>query len=183
MQRNRWKNATIAMATRYDHDAREVLARFYQPVVGAGAIAIAVTNGMSGAVVWQVTPASGAQAPTFALRRWPQAGPDVRGLDQMHAVLQHAKQRGVEFVPAPQVAGDSATRVRMAGAWWELADWMPGVPAAAAQAKERLPAAIAALRRFHAATADAPPSASAGRETAIAGHCGSRAEARHCPDS
>jgi Ser/Thr protein kinase RdoA (MazF antagonist) len=108
-------------------------------------------GGLSGARFWRIVAPRG----TRMLRCWPIEHPTPDGLRYIHAVLRHAADRGLGFLPVPieTIAGDSF--VRSAGHLWELAAWLPGTadyernPSA-----QKLRAAMGALARFHRAVAD-----------------------------
>lgn len=143
--------------------ARAVLKRHYGLADAGRATLRIATGGMSRATIWRVAVGS----EQWALRRWPapsdnQAGWDAAAVARIHRVLNHAVDRGIDYVPAPVQADDGATLVELAGAVWELAPWLPGEPSCPddGRSEGRLAAAATALARFHAATDDlAPPQA------------------------
>lgn len=119
----------------------------------------AATNGISGAGVWQVVAGEASDAGPWALRRWPLHASDPVAIARIHAVLHHARQRGLDFVPAPIESDAGGMLVERAGCCWEMAPWMPGAAAAAEGPVEKLTAALAALAEFHEAVALCGPTA------------------------
>jgi homoserine kinase type II len=129
---------------------------------------------MSGAQFWRLTtvvrgypdPAHGG---TLILRRWPQEHPTPDRLRFIHAVLRHAAERGVTFLPLPIPAQTGQSFIEQAGHLWELTPWLPGAADyETAPTTEKLRAAMAALAQFHIATADFPTPTtprSVGRQT------------------
>ena len=88
-----------------------------QPLGSAG--------GMSGAQFWRVVAPCGA----LVLRRWPTEHPTPERLRFIHAVLDHAVQNGITFVPQPLRTRAGESFVSHAGQLWELTPWMPGTAA------------------------------------------------------
>src|SRR3990172_4401717 len=88
--------------------------RQIQPLGSAG--------GMSGAQFWRITAPRG----TLNLRRWPQEHPTPERLRFIHAVLDHAAERDIAFLPVPIRATTGESFVSHAGHLWELAPWLPG---------------------------------------------------------
>jgi Ser/Thr protein kinase RdoA (MazF antagonist) len=113
---------------------------------------LGAAGGMSGAVFWRIYAPRG----ELALRRWPTEHPTPERLRFIHAVVQHAKARGIAFVPVPIGARDGQSFVEQAGHLWELAPWMPGAPNyERSPSGPRLRAAMTALAQIHVAVADA----------------------------
>jgi Ser/Thr protein kinase RdoA (MazF antagonist) len=111
-------------------------------------------GGMSGAQFWRVLAPRG----TLILRRWPREHPAPERLRFLHAVLLHAVQRDITFLPVPIRATSSETFIEHAGHMWELSPWMPGTADYEKTASaEKLRAAMQALARFHIATGDFQP--------------------------
>lgn len=114
---------------------------------------LGAAGGMSGALFWRVTCPRG----TFALRRWPAEHPTSERLRFIHSVVRHAHQRGCSFLAVPVNDVEGETFVAYAGHLWELAPWMPGeADYERSPSPAKLAAALAALARFHAATAGYP---------------------------
>lgn len=106
---------------------------------------------MSGALFWRLDTPRG----ELVLRRWPTEHPSPERLRFIHAVLQHASQRGVSILPLPIATADGESFVSHAGHLWELARWLPGTADyERAPSPAKLRAALAALAKFHQATAD-----------------------------
>src|SRR5262245_43092968 len=105
-------------------------------------------GGFSGAEFWRLTTPRG----LLCLRRWPREHPSAQRLAEIHAVLDHVGQRGLDFVPRPLATSAGGTFVLCEGRLWELAPWLPGAAdyhnAATAS---RLKSAMEALARFHQA--------------------------------
>jgi homoserine kinase type II len=107
-------------------------------------------GGMSGAQFWRV----GAPRGVLLLRRWPLEHPTPDHLRLVHAVLQYAAWRGIEFVPVPICTAAGETFVRYGGYLWEIALWMPGqADYELSPNLQKLQSALQALARFHVAVA------------------------------
>ncbi|MEX0643158.1 MAG: aminoglycoside phosphotransferase family protein [Pirellulales bacterium] len=112
-------------------------------------------GGMSGAEFWRITAPRG----TLALRRWPLEHPTPERLRFIHAVLRHAAQRDIAFLPLPIRATSGESFICDAGHLWELAPWMPGTADyERAPSIDKLCAAMQALAEVHIALADCEPS-------------------------
>ena len=112
---------------------------------------LGAAGGMSGAQFWRI---SGSQG-LYVLRRWPGEHPTSEQLRFIHGVLGHAAHKGVSFLPLPIATTDGRTFVTYDGHLWELAPWLPGAADyGQAPSPEKLQNALAALAKFHAATAD-----------------------------
>ncbi|MCI0492445.1 MAG: phosphotransferase [Planctomycetes bacterium] len=108
-------------------------------------------GGMSGAVFWRITARRG----LLALRQWPAEHPTANRLHFIHAVLQHAAARGIQFLPVPIATSDRHSFVLHGGHLWELAKWMPGAADYLQTPNPtKLQRTFTALARFHVATAD-----------------------------
>ncbi|MCI0334293.1 MAG: phosphotransferase [Planctomycetes bacterium] len=108
-------------------------------------------GGMSGAQFWRITAPRG----TLILRRWPAEHPTSDHLHFIHAVVNHAAQRGITFLSAPITTRYGESFTAHAGHLWELEPWMLG----AADYKDspsidKLRAAMTALAQFHLAVVD-----------------------------
>lgn len=111
-------------------------------------------GGMSGAQFWRVKSPRG----VLVLRQWPAEHPTVDWLRFIHAVLKHAAARGLSFLPIPVTTIEGGSFVQQDGYLFELAPWMPGeANFQASPSADKLRAAMAALARFHLATADFGP--------------------------
>jgi Ser/Thr protein kinase RdoA (MazF antagonist) len=112
-------------------------------------------GGLSGAQLWRLVAPRG----VLVLRRWPVEHPTPDGLRFIHAVLGHAANRGLNFLPVPIAATDGATFASHAGHLWELAPWMLGTADYEQSPRaDKLRAAMTALAVFHNAVADFPAS-------------------------
>jgi len=111
------------------------------------------SSGLSGAVIWRVTHAS----QTFCLRRWPREHPGPEKLSDVHHLLRHVQQQGIDFVPVPLVTSQGRSFLVFDEHLWELSPWLPG------EAYHRGPpnpamqlAAMRCLARFHQAAQSHP---------------------------
>ncbi|MCA9120663.1 MAG: phosphotransferase [Planctomycetaceae bacterium] len=130
-----------------------VTARTINPLGGAG--------GFSGARFWKIQ----SEDEQLCLRRWPQEHPSRTQLQAIHDVLLRAVEQGFLQLPLPVRSRDGSTIVYLAGHFWELARWLPGVADFHANpTSERLDAAMQTLARFHLSTrpANSPPSPAPG---------------------
>ncbi len=110
-------------------------------------------TGFSGAKIWRLTAPRG----RLALRRWPNEHPDSERLRFIHDVLWHVAFGGIDFVPAPIRTRRGAGFVESDGHRWELAPWLAGAADYfPARLPEKLSAALAALAKFHLASAGFP---------------------------
>jgi Ser/Thr protein kinase RdoA (MazF antagonist) len=115
-------------------------------------------GGMSGAQFWRVHAPRG----PLCLRCWPKEHPSPKRLAFIHSVLRHAESRGIEFLPVPIRSNDDETFVQHGGNLWELSTWLPGkADYEQSPSDAKLKAAMTAMGKFHIATSDLPPSASA----------------------
>lgn len=120
-------------------------------------------GGFSGASFWRVVSGEA----IYCLRRWPREHPSPRRLAQIHRVLRHAADNGVDFVPAPLLTYSGESFVSLTGRLWELTRWLPGQANYAIQPnQQKLSAALQSLARFHLAAASLdvprPPARSRG---------------------
>ena len=114
-------------------------------------------GGWSGSQIWRLT-ARGestnplAQGRVLCLRRWPESTARDRLL-LIHYVLTQVAARGIDYVPVPIAAPTTGeTFVEHTGHFWELTPWLPGeADYRARPTRQRLAAAMVALRRFHEA--------------------------------
>jgi homoserine kinase type II len=91
-------------------------------------------GGMSGAQFWRINApipvVRGSPDPahvrTLLVRRWPAEHPTPQRLRFIHAVLQHAAQRGIPFLPLPIATRSGQSFVAHAGHLWEFTPWLPG---------------------------------------------------------
>jgi len=141
-------------------DIQPILRRYGPNCQPSHVESLGAAGGMSGAQFWRLTTPRG----TLAVRRWPVEHPTPDRLQFIHAVLRHAADRGINFLPVPIAATDGATFVSHAGHLWELAPWLRGVADyEQSPRREKLRAAMTALAEFHNAVADfraSPPLAS-----------------------
>ena len=117
-------------------------------VFASEVVAQEISNGFSGARLWQLESARG----PLCLRRWPIGHPDSERLEWLGRVLLHAFECGCEVVPVPFRARDQKRHVTHQGHLWELAPWMPGEAVdREAIDPDQLRAGLAALATFHLA--------------------------------
>lgn len=110
-------------------------------------------GGFSGARIWRVDTPRG----LACLRRWPPGHPTRSRLEFIQAVLWHVDQEGFKQVPVPWETTRLTGYVEHEGHYWELTPWMPGVADYRLRpSPEKLQAAMAALARFHIASATFP---------------------------
>jgi Ser/Thr protein kinase RdoA (MazF antagonist) len=108
---------------------------------------------MSGAQFWRMETPGG----VFIMRRWPAEHPTPERLRFIHAVLFHAAERGITYLPVPIRTSNGESFVHFSGDLWEFAPWMPGVADyERSPNEEKLRAALSALARFHVAVRDFP---------------------------
>lgn len=108
-------------------------------------------GGMSGAQFWRIASPRG----KLILRRWPPEHPTPDGLRFIHAVLGHAAERGIAFVPVPIRTTTGESFLLHAGHLWELAPWMPGTADyERAPSAGKLRGALTALAQLHIALSD-----------------------------
>jgi Ser/Thr protein kinase RdoA (MazF antagonist) len=132
----------------------------FEPLGNAG--------GMSGAQFWRIAAPRG----TLILRRWPQEHPNPDRLRFIYAVLEHAAQRDITFLPVPIRATTGESFIQNGGHLWELAPWMPGAADyERSPTIEKLRSAMRALAHVHIAISDIEVVASprlAGQTPAVA---------------
>jgi Ser/Thr protein kinase RdoA (MazF antagonist) len=115
-------------------------------------------GGMSGAQFWRIESQRGA----LMLRRWPTEHPSPERLRFIHAVLFHAADRGVGFLPVPIRTISGKSFVNDADHLWEIAPWMPGIANYEhAPSNEKLASAMRAIAQLHRAVHDFPLSIAA----------------------
>ena len=129
----------------HSEDIRQVLQQF---PVATGAVQSVVSDGFSGARLWQVTDGQR----QYCLRRWPE-GTSARKVLWINTVLSGT---GLAFVPRPLSANTRESLVAHARYLWTLQPWMPGQsPEKLPPPRELLGNALQALAQFHRATATA----------------------------
>lgn len=105
-------------------------------------------RGFSGAAIFRVQ----AGNRTFCLRRWPREGLSAVRLRELHHLLGHLKQSGIDVIPQPVRVLSGETLVSHGGTWWQLEPWMPGTADFnQSPTDERLRAAMQALAHVHRA--------------------------------
>lgn len=130
-----------------------VLARFLPSLDQASAVPIETSGSFSGADIWRVTWKESA----YALRAWPPERPSTARIVWIHEVLRQVARRALEAgacvpIPVPVASFDGRTLAEADSRRWELAPWLPGVPADQLPATSaRIAASLAALARFHQA--------------------------------
>jgi homoserine kinase type II len=130
-----------------DRVAAEVIGHWSLVIGHWSLLPLGNRGGFSGARLWRV----GGPAGRFCLRAWPAHEPRAR-VELRHRLMNHARRRGLAFVPTVFATPDGATTVSMAGRSWEVIEWVPGrTDFAASPSPARLEAACAALARLHAA--------------------------------
>jgi homoserine kinase type II len=133
------------------HEIRQLLQSYSPDCQPSRLEPLGSAGGMSGAQFWRITAPCG----TLVLRRWPTEHPTPDQLRFIHAVLHHAAQRGIAFLPAPIPTRDGRSFVEHDDHLWELAPWMPGTADyEQSPSVEKLRAAMTALARFHLAMLD-----------------------------
>lgn len=135
--------------------SRSVLGRNYRLTADWDAVKIeAVSGGFSGAAVVKVESADGA----YCLRRWPESQTSSARVLAIHHLLELANHRGITVVPVPVRSDSGATLPEVAGEFWQLEPWMPGVADFSIRPSgERLNSAVTQLARFHNAIRDWVP--------------------------
>lgn len=134
-----------------DKVACQVLNHFPVDVRPRQVDSLGSAGGLSGARFWRFATGRG----ELVLRRWPQEHPPPDRLQFIHAVLRHAAEGSLSFLPVPLATTAGESFVEHAGHLWELTPWLPGVadfPQVPSDA--RRDAAMTALARFHVATED-----------------------------
>ena len=136
-------------------DIKPVLERFPAADRASQIEPLGAAGGMSGALFWRVTSPRG----VFALRRWPAEHPTAERLRFIHAVVRYAVAQNCALLSMPAMSRSGETFVGHDGHLWELSPWMPGeADYDRSPLPVKLAAAMAALARFHKATADFPRS-------------------------
>jgi len=134
-------------------ELHRVLANYAGELQAGGREFLGSAGGFSGAAFWKLTTGAG----VFCVRRWPPEHPSRQRLMLQHAVLAHAKRRGIHFVPVPVRTEEGRTWVRCGGHFWEITPWLPGkADFFPRQERAKLLAAAEALARFHRAVEDFP---------------------------
>lgn len=136
-------------------DLQIVLAAFGPACRSANVVDLGAAGGFSGARFWRLQTEAG----PLCLRRWPTEHPSVPRLGWIHSVLKHAATGGVSFIPLPRLTADGNSWVMHDGHLWEITPWLPGradfhATPVGPHREARLRAALAALARFHVATAN-----------------------------
>ncbi len=134
----------------------------------AGAISrlepLANAGGFSGSQLWKVTAASG----EYCLRRWPEETAAER-LTFIHGFQRHLHDRGLTFVPLPQVTRSGETFIEHDGRLWEFVSWMAGrADYRDHPSPARLAAAMKALAQIHIAAAQMPGQLRSGTSPGLA---------------
>jgi Ser/Thr protein kinase RdoA (MazF antagonist) len=126
---------------------RSVLGRNYRLTADWDAVKIeAVSGGFSGAAVFKVVSADG----TYCLRRWPVSQTSSARVLAIHQVLELANHRGITAVPVPVRSDSGTTLPEVAGEFWQLEPWMPGVADFSTRSSDdRLKSVMTQLARFH----------------------------------
>ncbi|MCG8433544.1 MAG: phosphotransferase, partial [Gammaproteobacteria bacterium] len=132
---------------------QSVLYQFALDLSNCSVQALGSAGGFSGAQFWRI----GTREGDLALRCWPREHPPIEQLRYIHDVLQHAKRRGIDFVPVPLSIPSGETFVRHNGYLWELAPWLPGQANYLEKPNDdKLRAAMSALAKFHNGLAEYP---------------------------
>lgn len=150
-----------AMFDNPDHDQKVSesdpnLAAFQQisrfPEVGGRpvqVVALGAAGGLSGGAIWRIE----TDRRTCALRLWPAETTAAR-LRFVHSLQRQWRESNLKFIPElfTTTEGDSFTQSALG--YWELADWMPGVPLPSGSiSPESLDAVAAAMAAIHQAAA------------------------------
>lgn len=141
--------------------SRSVLGCNYRLTADWDAVKIkAVSGGFSGAAVFRVESSDG----THCLRRWPVSRMSSARVLAIHQVLELANRQGITAVPVPVRSNSGTTLPEVAGEFWQLEPWMPGVADFSTRpSDERLQSAMTQLARFHNAIRDWEPTAQVGQ--------------------
>ena len=137
--------------------SRSVLSRKYRLIADWNAVEIeAVSGGFSGAGVFKAESTAG----TYCLRRWPVSQTSSTRVLAIHQLLELANHRSIAAVPVPVRADSGTTLSEVAGGFWQLEPWMPGIADFSTRPNdERLKSAMTQLARFHTAIRDWGPTA------------------------
>jgi homoserine kinase type II len=128
-----------------------ILDRYPRDCQSTGVEPLGSAGGLSGAQFWRLATPRG----TLGLRRWPIEHPTPDGLRLIHAVLRHATDHGIDFLPLPIATTEGDTFISHGGHLWELAPWLPGSAGyEQSPSVAKLRAAMQALAHFHLAVAD-----------------------------
>jgi homoserine kinase type II len=128
-----------------------ILCRYPSDLRAADIEPLGMAGGLSGALFWRIT----LPQQEFILRRWPGEHPTPERLRFIHAVLRHACDRGIAFIPLPLATRDGQSFVGYDGHLWELGPLMPGAADFERNpSTEKLQAAMRTLAQFHLAVAD-----------------------------
>jgi homoserine kinase type II len=139
----------LFQATQQNAELSAVLAEYsiaskiarVEPLVGHG--------GLSGARLWRVETRDAA----FALRQWPVEHPSAERLRCIHAVLAHARDRGMAILPVPLQTRQGESFVGRQGRLWELASWLPGETSFEREPSAgKVASAMSVLGHFHVVT-------------------------------
>lgn len=130
-----------------------VLTKFDLPEPPETIVSLGNSGGFSGARFWRIQ----TLRQTLCLRRWPKEHPSPQQLQQTHRVIQHAANRGLDWLPVPFVTRQGQSFASFQGHLWELTNWLPGKPmrVGPAGARDILPA-MEALASFHNAAESVP---------------------------
>jgi Ser/Thr protein kinase RdoA (MazF antagonist) len=118
-----------------------------------GAKASPVTSGesFSGAKVWHVEEGGAA----YALKCYPPGQTDAARLTEIHRLLRHAIDRGVDVIPRPVTSPCGPTCLEMDGRFWDCVTWRRGHPSLTTDpTRKRLGAAMVMVARLHLAWRD-----------------------------
>ena len=127
--------------------SRSVLSREYRLTADWNAVEIeAVSGGFSGAGVFKVESTTG----TYCFRRWPVSQTSSTRVLAIHQLLELANHRSIAAVPVPIRADSGTTLSEVAGEFWQLEPWMPGVADFLTRPSDkRLKSAMTQLAQFH----------------------------------
>jgi Ser/Thr protein kinase RdoA (MazF antagonist) len=129
-----------------DRVAEQVRDR-YPSARGGSLLPLGNSGGFSGARLWR----GEGKAGPFCLRAWPVVK-NASSVRRLHQLMAHARNRGLDFVPAVRFTDDGDTIVEAAGRVWELTEWLPGrADFSECPSPARLDAAAEALGRLHLA--------------------------------
>ncbi len=126
--------------------------RALHPAGGTGGKLVPLGNrgGFSGARLWRGQGAAG----QFCLRAWPIGEVDLR-VRWVHRLMDHARGKGLDFVPAVYRTRQDDTVIVAAHRVWEMTQWLEGrADFVENPSPARLEAACEALARLHLAWED-----------------------------
>lgn len=99
----------------------------------------------SGARVWKVeTPQQ-----ILAVKQWPMGYPVHLRLSQIHTMMKHAREEGLNCVPAVLPTSTGSTTVEWQYQYWDVYTWVPGEPCLN-PSEEQLKQIVRVISQLHA---------------------------------